>query len=226
MAERHRRVRRWAAWGAVCLVAGAGVNVSVAWACALWSPWELPSASTGATRWPVAPVGEWPESCNVSRFESWGMTAESAVGFPDMDWPVNGWPRVEGCNMYAERVGWPARAMWRHTDPSDMSGLFSLLVLDERGDPWVEGVPVPEWLRPGRGRTHIRALPLRPLAAGFAVNTALYAGVFAAAGLGPGWLRRRARRRCGACEVCGYARGVSAVCTECGAPVGPAGSVG
>jgi len=73
---------------------------------------------------------------------------------------------------------------------------------------------------------HQRALPLRPLLPGFAVNTLLYAAVLWVVFGGPFALRRMIRHRRGQCEGCAYPIGTSEVCTECGAAVTPAANKG
>lgn len=70
-----------------------------------------------------------------------------------------------------------------------------------------------------------RALPLRPLWPGFAINTIFYAAIAWAGWMlcyaAPFALRRRLRIRRGQCTACGYSlRGrenVSDICPECGA---------
>lgn len=59
-------------------------------------------------------------------------------------------------------------------------------------------------------------IPLEPIWVGFAANTALYAAILFAIVLIPRWCRRLIRRRRGLCIACGYPRGPSAACSECG----------
>jgi hypothetical protein len=66
-----------------------------------------------------------------------------------------------------------------------------------------------------------RALPLRPLWPGFAINTILYAAILWLLFAAPGFVRRRRRGRRGQCPACAYPVGSSTVCTECGRPVTP-----
>jgi hypothetical protein len=66
-----------------------------------------------------------------------------------------------------------------------------------------------------------RALPLRPLWPGFAINTLFYAALCWLAFFVPFALRRRHRRRRGLCPACAYPVGRSGLCTECGAAVPP-----
>jgi hypothetical protein len=63
-----------------------------------------------------------------------------------------------------------------------------------------------------------RILPLRPLWPGFAINTVFYAGVLWVLFFAPFALRRRLRRRRGLCPACAYPVGTNERCTECGTP--------
>ena len=64
-----------------------------------------------------------------------------------------------------------------------------------------------------------KALPLRPLWPGFAINTLFYAAILWLLILGPFTARRMIRRKRGQCSKCGYdLRGAEhEVCPECGA---------
>ena len=66
------------------------------------------------------------------------------------------------------------------------------------------------------GGNYDRALPLRPIWPGFAVNTLFYAVVLWLLIPGPFVLRRLIRIRRGLCPKCTYPMGESAVCSECG----------
>ena len=61
-----------------------------------------------------------------------------------------------------------------------------------------------------------RAVPINPAWPGFAVNTLFYAIVLWLLIPGPFALRRFIRMRRGLCPACAYPRGESAVCSECG----------
>jgi hypothetical protein len=70
--------------------------------------------------------------------------------------------------------------------------------------------------RGGPAWSYSRALPLRPIWLGFAVNTIFYAAILWLLIPGPFALRRLIRRRRGLCPKCAYPMGDSEVCTECG----------
>jgi hypothetical protein len=65
----------------------------------------------------------------------------------------------------------------------------------------------------------LHPVPFLPIWLGFIGNWALYTVALAAPVFAlrlPGLVRRRLRLRAGACPKCGYPRGPSAVCSECG----------
>lgn len=63
------------------------------------------------------------------------------------------------------------------------------------------------------------ALPYLVIWPNFILNTLFYGAVLCVAIFVPGSARRRWRRRRGLCERCAYPVGISPVCTECGAEV-------
>jgi len=76
---------------------------------------------------------------------------------------------------------------------------------------WINGIgPV--------GAYSATILPLRPIWPGFAINTLFYAGMLWMLCCGPFALRRMIRRRRGQCAQCAYPIGTSEICTECGTP--------
>jgi hypothetical protein len=114
--------------------------------------------------------------------------------------------------------GWPSYALWGGfrlfwTDdkPAEPLDYFGSIPLEDFG-----GKPYPSWL-------DRRALPLRPLWPGFAINTIFYAAVLWIVFAAPGVIKRLRRRRRGQCIHCGYdLRGQSGSgngaqrCPECG----------
>lgn len=71
----------------------------------------------------------------------------------------------------------------------------------------------------GGGEMFPRALPLRPIWPGFAINTVFYAAILWLLTLGPFTARRLIRHKRGRCAKCGYdlRHADHAVCPECGA---------
>ena len=74
----------------------------------------------------------------------------------------------------------------------------------------------PGWKHGPDTRGLPRALPLRPIPGGFAVNTMFYAALLWLLTRGPFALRRVFRVKRGLCPACTYPTGDSPVCTECG----------
>ena len=107
---------------------------------------------------------------------------------------------------WVHALGWPARSLWSHwykLDPGDTPPTYGSGGYILELEPWEGFVP--------------RALPVRPIWPGFAINTLFYAAIvwmpFA-----PFVLRRHIRRKRGRCLKCGYdLRGAEhEVCPECG----------
>ncbi len=148
--------------------------------------------------------------------------------------------------------GWPLATLWCEIDyhtilvrqgdhPALMNDLgVTFVVLDDRivvkdddgnvlsemmlarGDAVAGGV-----LLPIRNRVvgvyDLRALPMRPLWLGFAINTIFYAAILWPLICGPFVLRRLIRRKRGLCVACGYdiRHADHDACPECGAVSGP-----
>lgn len=64
-----------------------------------------------------------------------------------------------------------------------------------------------------------RFIPLRPLWPGFAINTMFYAAILWLLFAAPGFMRKRVRIKRGSCARCGYPWGAGALCSECGSPI-------
>ena len=72
---------------------------------------------------------------------------------------------------------------------------------------------------PGFSRMWARALPLRPIWPGFAINTISYVAILWLLFAFPGALRRFIRRKRGYCTRCGYDLRINpGRCPECGRP--------
>ncbi len=187
---------------AIFLLAGAVVNVAVAWGCA-WRPrdawWSGESVDKDSS--PID-ITWW----NKHVFPLFGTELFHLYETRNLGvvWRIFRGPdsvRQAVCALHVSS-GWPARSM---------SG--------ETWDAWVPGQPQPpEWSNrlamfvgewPG-------LMPLRPVWPGSAVNTLFYAALLWPLILGPFALRRLVRQRRGLCPKCAYPMGESAMCSECG----------
>ncbi len=190
------------------LLAGAVVNVGVAWACALVHG----SIDLTAHSLFRHPRGEPVVICVVQSVGSEVVWAHGRSG------TVLSMRHVE---PYPGRWGWwDERSMTFEPRWSVAYGLPFLTLMS-----WKETV----WPDNNRGQTRLRegyswrkqpwrnefvhpVLALRPLWPGFAVNTLFYAMLLLAAFV----LRRHLRVRRGLCPACAYPVGEAAVCSECG----------
>ncbi|HRQ72074.1 MAG TPA: hypothetical protein PLU35_03505 [Phycisphaerales bacterium] len=127
---------------------------------------------------------------------SWGTLARGRVGPESM---------IGSDTSY----GWPLPCLW-YSIHGDLAGNT---IVNERliGGLPVIGVPT------SRVRD-FRALPLRPLWPGLALNAAAWSAVWLVLLTAPGAIRRRRRRARGLCEHCGYdlAGCTGPACPECG----------
>src|ERR1043165_661955 len=170
----------------MCLLGGVIVNVAVAWGCALWAP--LHEEGTVAMPWQWRNEVAW-TAINQSR----GLGGESleVMAFLGADRVLDetGHMTVTGCGsckprslkavpapnwsrmtfdesrdvfiMIEEARGWPMRSMWRSALECG-TGAY--------GDEYSYETPSTISLFSGRA-----ALPLHPIATGFAVNSIVYA---------------------------------------------------
>ncbi len=216
---------------AVFLLAGAIVNVAVAWACAAWIDFR-----GGGGLWIEGRGGEqegpsynlwlvmtYRRSGAFRAYSMWSdrSTNSSADGFvtPGPAAPlVPDWAPFlsptddtgEFHSYFADARGWPLLSMW--------SGLmFSYTPNGRTPNTANLGIALDPALSTRWGdHRHVRLLPLRPLLLGFSVNTLLYATLLWLLIPGPFALRRFVRVKRGLCPACAYPRGESDVCSECG----------
>jgi hypothetical protein len=109
--------------------------------------------------------------------------------------------------------GWPLPCLWYQIYTTFNPITMSTTSNELRGGYILSGAPASRW-------DGYRVLPLRPIWVGLALNTALYAAVWAFALFVPGHLRTAVRIRRGRCARCGYTRsGIpeGQPCPECGA---------
>ena len=213
----------------VFLLLGAIVNVAVSWACALlvdfhgaetvvggakgrrgdWVIWHHDSGGCIRIR-ALAVSGN-----NIEEYEqypmhpsllpSWGPLAEQVRQ------QVRQQVRDEPFVRVADAYGWPTYSLWCAFAWN--TAQWPNVITDPRLSAIIIASPMG-----GNYALSQRALPLRPIWPGFAVNTIFYATllwlfIFAAYAL-----RRRARRKRGLCVACGYdLRGnLPQGCPECG----------
>ncbi len=182
---------------AVFLLAGAVVNVAVAWGWALWGPlpaWVEPTTPAGM--WPRPVPDDWPRVVGgiQSNFGLTRIWTFSHLGL-GRELPP------EYFTLRRDRFGFPSRCL-----EAEIQGA-------PRGAEILVGLRAPLSWRP---RWQAAVLPLRPIWPGFAINTIFYAALLWLLTVGPFTLRRFLRLRRGLCPRCAYPMGESAVCTECG----------
>ncbi len=219
---------------AVFLLVGVVVNVAVAWACAAFVDPSRDSDATVASRatghrtwelvkfqrlgvtcfwsthgWQAAPT-DWPGygPSPETLLPSWSDLAEPTGDFLlAVESNDDKLILVEKRNVHC--YGWPLRSAW--CDWYEGGTRASIT--------WTGGGGhIETHLNPWRGFIP-RPLPLRPIWAGFLLNTMLYAGLMWLLIPGPFALRRFLRVRRGLCPKCAYPMGESSVCTECGKPL-------
>ena len=219
---------------AVFLLAGAVVNVGVAWGCPLWSamtpstPFDEPRPvdiewwglhARGRSDQPLVMVDEG----RGFAFQIVLMTAGEHELVTIEDDGASTMLLRSGSPPYDHVVrltaGWPRESLsgeqWRTAITSPIF-TFQIASLARKQVRFGESKMVCAVAPPGLGARPLRFLPLRPVWPGFAVNTLFYAATLWLLICGPFALRRVVRRRRGLCVQCGYPMGESDVCTECG----------
>jgi hypothetical protein len=179
---------------AVFLLAGAVVNVAVAWGCNRLAPLPLlmfRPDSEAKFDWPRTVPDDWPSWPNYSEDDASVGRTELRAG--TADWLYH---------LSVLQSGLPLRSVEFHI----------LQAISPDGRP-PEQTLVAAW-QPGTFVGGV--LPLRPIWPGFFVNTLFYAAVLWLLIPGPFVLRRYLRVRRGLCPACAYPRGEADVCSECG----------
>lgn len=215
---------------AVFLLAGAVVNVAVAWGCAAWMDPHLQKADERFG-------GSWVGGSSLS-WIIWEHRTTGAVRI------ISRWHKAQVVGidrMFRDGLLVPAWAPFVEPDSEAPPKAFHFWVATARGWPMcsVAGA-VHVTRRPGQNglatdadvlwaialdegdvadiRKHwkLRLLPFRPLAVGFTVNTIFYATILWLLISGPFVVRRFIRVRRGLCPACAYPIGQSDACSECG----------
>lgn len=208
------------------MLAGAFVNVAVAWGLALWGPHA--SARGRVTPLPEREIERlwtshgdpgWPAVSELHRRE-WGHIRYDGQRPPPRTLLDYAEKRFFGNHRRVISVEQPDEhtqviAIGEHSIGWPVPALTHTMVRQQsRPDQVVEdtlftGVMIREgWPQ--------RILPLRPAWPGFLVNTLLYGAVAALLSAIPGRVRARLRRRRNLCPTCAYPIGESASCSECG----------
>ncbi len=198
---------------AVFLLAGAVVNVAVAWGCAALKPCSRSSWSSAEALAPKETGAVWGRFARPSmrslrstgdydgvRQRDFGVTTiwignsfshdqhGRVMAIPGL---ING-----GASMHfiwMVEAGWPAHCL-------------------RRGWDWMPLDVAPRAVLQSGGV----ARPFDVIWPGFAINTAFYATILWLLGYSALALRRFIRRRRGLCPACAYPVGEAAVCSECG----------
>ena len=188
---------------AVFLLAGAVVNVAVAWGWAVSRPslWLAGETSTTGVAW----VGRVCEERSVDC----GALTEAGIRYRGVGYDAVIFLRVESKLLVEElsywRIGLPYLSV-------QGSHYYELLPGPRNSDAFFFALPSP--VRGGGGM--LKILPLRPIWPGFLANTLIFAAPLWLLIPGPFVLRRFIRVKRGLCVKCAYPMGESAVCTECG----------
>jgi hypothetical protein len=201
----------------VYLLLGAIINIAVAWACICWSPFSPTSSSEfrGLMSWRAPVPQAWPDRASHWQRSTVGLTEYNALGSDVVRPGAFAVPE-----QWVLQAGWPKRSMFVSREietPAIESGFMQ--PASHPPASLADGLPIPAGLSKLK-QLPSRYLPTRPHWPGFAANTLLYA--FAAWSLcgGPWWIiRKQLRKRRNQCPACGYPRGTSPICTECGAPL-------
>jgi hypothetical protein len=204
------------------LLAGAIINVAVAWGCVVAFPAVFVHPIGFARQSPLSASES--EALLIRAFPNAPVNAGGVYGdtYSRHGWVYMGalwsdddaqnddrWIFLESDELVA---GWPCQSFlgcskWdgRKGDGTE-SERFGTLEL-------------PQWVR-SAGNNSLEFLPFMPIWPGFAINTVFYAAIVWVLFAVPGMIRRRVRRKRGQCAACGYSlRGsVGGKCPECGAP--------
>ena len=224
------------------LLAGAIVNVAVAWGCSLWSPHSLHGRDETHTN-----------------FMSWQFKVERGFGLERVVLTTHGYSfsktPVPAAPDYVETdiasydhgeqyvttkmyltTGWPWHSFRSKTSVLELSRSDKppINVPDYPKVSWQSGLilkvnpprkPLMSNNRPLRQMPHVlpsKILPLRPLLLGLLLNTIFYSVIVWLLTLGPFTARRFIRSKRGRCIKCGYdLRNVEhEKCPECGKELG------
>lgn len=240
-AGHNRSVRRALAVAVASLLFGVLATAAAAWLAAATSEMERYQGESHRPARPsdlpayLRPI--WPPPVRVSHRHLDGLAVTNTeirccedpnVFDREHEW-AKGVPTPPRPGLMRHSFGWPMRAMY-YDHALHSGGRLSKAELQEFFDQFTaaagfrNGKRFPDWVPVARGS--FRAMPRAVLPLGFAIDTLVFAGLFALLVRGPGVLRRWRRRRRGLCVRCGYSRtglAEGGVCPECGTTAGGAG---
>ena len=210
-------MKRWLTRLVVLLLLGAIVNVAVAWGCALWSSFRLPSDLQQQRVLEMLQERQFFPQPG----DSYGGQAVDGIGLTWLEFHFEP-KRHEGTSDINQRevvwavatlTGLPMRSLQAEIrgtglDLSEIVNSFHVIDgirFDERSREQDQFLPY--------------VFPLRPLWTGFAINTLFYATILWLLTFGPFAVRRFVRNKRGRCIKCGYDLGHAdhRACPECGA---------
>lgn len=157
----------------------------------------VPVSGPGLGQRDFAGVLPYPEF--EAEVDSRALAAKDDFAAVNFAWDARGWPWL------ALSSHWPWFAQTAWPNPPVEDGI-------QIGSP-----PTPMW---PNGISGLRALPLRPLPAGFLADTLVFAALWGLIPLGAA-VRRELRRRSHRCPACAHSLSPGqATCPECGKPSG------
>ncbi len=199
----------------IFLLAGAVVNVAVAWvitASSTYPGWSRTATVLNNVEWPHSVPSHWPERATTIQPEAFGWRLDRYQAGTSEERDGEIWATEQFC-LDIVRVGWPCYAL-------QTENWIDFVVPQQPGDVGhhrFDGQPRRTWWLCGIWLTpNMKSLPLRPIWLGFTVNTIFYAAVLWLLIPGPFVLRRVIRVKRGLCPKCAYPTGESDVCSECG----------
>jgi hypothetical protein len=203
---------------AACAAAGVALTAVVAWSIniAMRPAWLKPTLHWDRIGWPFKVPDHWTRA---------PVPAEASGGPGVTQWfwgvlwiadtrPQRSAPEIHVVDLRITQTGWPWRAV-AHETWKERVHLGSTSAPAELRN---IGHPTSAWRLGLKFADH--RLGICPLWPGFVLDTAFYGALAFLLWSVPGFLRRRARLRRGACPVCAYdLQGTTHGCPECGSAV-------
>ena len=201
----------------IFLLAGAVVNVAVAWGCVAVASWpsSIVDSPDLAMVWPREVPEHWPPTDVKQELRGFGLAVSRALGRSITSGENGGIDESDHYLIDLNRVGWPLQTLqwetWREYTVSKDSPAVHRYAGHPDFTGWRTGLEPPSFIAGTNG--FWKRLPIRPTSVlAFAANTLVYASLL----WFPFVLRRFIRVKRGLCPSCAYPVGESPVCSECG----------